>query len=327
MKKRILSGMRPTGPLHLGHLVGALKNWVKLQEEYETYYLIASLHALTSEYENPQKIPEWTLEILIDWLSVGISPEKSVIFDHSKIHFHSELHLLLSMITPLGWLERVPTYKEQIRQLKTKNLETYGFLGYPVLQTVDIIIYKGELVPVGEDQVSHIELAREIVRRFNNFYKPVFPEPKALLTEVPKLPGLDGRKMSKSYNNAIYLKDDFSEIKKKIMPMMTDTRRKRRTDPGVPEDCPVYYYHLAFSEKEEIEEIKEGCTKAKIGCIDCKRILLKNLEIKLTPIREKRTYFEKHIDEVKDILEEGNKKAFLTAEKTMNEVWAAMGLK
>ncbi len=327
MKKRILSGMRPTGPLHLGHLVGALKNWVKLQDEYETYYLIASLHALTSEYENPQKIPQWTLEIVIDWLSVGISPEKSVIFDHSKIHFHSELHLLLSMITPLGWLERVPTYKEQIRQLKTKNLETYGFLGYPVLQTVDIIIYKGELVPVGEDQVSHIELAREIVRRFNNFYKPVFPEPKALLTEVPKLPGLDGRKMSKSYNNAIYLKDDFSEIKKKIMPMMTDTRRKRRTDPGVPEECPVYYYHLAFSKKEEIEEIKQGCTKAKIGCIDCKRILLKNLEEKLTPIKEKRTYYEKHIDEVKDILKEGNKKAFLTAEKTMNEVWSAMGLR
>ncbi len=326
-KKIVVSGMRPTGPLHIGHLVGALNNWVKLQDEYNTYFLIASLHALTSEYANSDKIEEYTREIVLDWLSVGIDPEKSVIFDHSKFEHHYQLHLLLSMITPLGWLERVPTYKEQIKQLKAKNIDTYGFLGYPVLQTVDIILYKGELVPVGEDQVSHIELSREIVRRFNYLYREVFPEPKPLLTEVPRLPGLDGRKMSKSYNNAIYLKEDFNEVKKKIFPMMTDTRRKRRTDPGVPEDCPVFYYHKAFSSKEEIDDIVQGCTKATIGCLDCKKILIKNLEKVLVPIKEKRDKFEKDKDFVSDVLNEGNKKAKEVASKTMDEVFSAIGFK
>ena len=327
MKKVVVSGMRPTGPLHIGHLVGALNNWVKLQEEYKTFFLVASLHALTSEYAQSDKIMGWTKEMIADWISIGIDPEKSVLFDHSKITGHYQLHLLLSMITPKGWLERVPTYKEQIKQLKTKNIDTYGFLGYPVLQTVDIILYKGELVPVGEDQVSHIELSREIVRKFNSLYGEIFPEPKPLLTSVPKLPGLDGRKMSKSYDNAIYLKEDFNEVKKKVFPMMTDTRRKRRSDPGVPEDCPVFYYHKAFSEKEEIEEIKEGCSKATIGCIDCKKILLKNLEKTLVPIKDKRESILNSKNAIEDILSEGNKKADEIAKQTMDEVFGGIGFK
>ncbi len=325
MKKVVVSGMRPTGPLHIGHLVGALKNWVNLQDEYQTFFLVASLHALTSEYANSDKIPEYTKEMIADWVSVGIDPKKSVLFDHSQINAHYQLHLLLSMITPKGWLERVPTYKEQIKQLKAKNIDTYGFLGYPVLQTVDIIVYKGELVPVGEDQVSHIELSREIVRRFNSLYGEIFPEPKPLLTKVPKLPGLDGRKMSKSYDNAIYLKEDFNDIKKKVMPMMTDTRRKRRSDPGVPEDCPVFYYHKAFSKKEELKEIDTGCRKATIGCIDCKKILLKNLEESLVPIKDKRESLLKDKTIIEDILREGNKKANKVAEKTMEEVFKGIG--
>ncbi len=325
MKKIVVSGMRPTGPLHIGHLVGALKNWVKLQQEYQTFFLVASLHALTSEYANSDKIMEWSKEMIADWVSVGIDPKKSVIFDHSKVDPHYQLHLILSMITPKGWLERVPTYKEQIKQLKAKNIDTYGFLGYPVLQTVDIILYKGELVPVGEDQVSHIELSREIVRRFNGLYGDVFPEPKPLLTKVPKLPGLDGRKMSKSYDNAIYLKEDFNEVKKKIFPMMTDTRRKRRSDPGIPEDCPVFYYHKAFSENEEIKEIDNGCRKASIGCIDCKKILIKNLEKTLVPIKDKREAILKDKDIINDILKDGNKKADTVAKSTMIEVFKGMG--
>jgi tryptophanyl-tRNA synthetase len=325
MKKMVVSGMRPTGPLHIGHLVGALKNWVKLQEEYKTFFLVASLHALTSEYTRSDKIMQWTKEMIADWVSVGIDPNKSVLFDHSKVDAHYQLHLLLSMITPKGWLERVPTYKEQIKQLKAKNIDTYGFLGYPVLQTVDIILYKGELVPVGEDQVSHIELSREIVRKFNGLYGDVFPEPKPLLTKVPKLPGLDGRKMSKSYDNAIYLKEDFNEVKKKIFPMMTDTRRKRRSDPGVPEDCPVFYYHKAFSESEEIKEIDNGCRNASIGCIDCKKILIKNLEKTLVPIKDKRAAILKDKNIINDILAEGNKKAEVVAKSTMKEVFGGMG--
>ncbi len=238
-KKTVLSGMRPTGPLHLGNYAGALRNWIKLQEEYQCYYTIVTWHALSSEYQNSRLIKENTFEVAIDWLSLGLDPQRSVLFIQSEVKEHAELHLLLSMITPLPWVERVPTFKEMQREMEDRDLNTYGFLGYPVLQTADILIYKAELVPVGEDQAPHLELAREICRRFNRYFGEVFPEPQMLLTETPRIAGTDGRKMSKSFNNAIYLKDSAEVIKEKIATMMTDTRRKRRTDPGIPEDCPV----------------------------------------------------------------------------------------
>ncbi len=326
MAKTVLSGMRPTGKLHLGHWVGALENWVKLQDKYSCYYVIVDWHALTTEYENPGKIKEYIFEVATDWLASGLDPSKSTLFIQSRVKQHAELHLILSMIVPLGWLERVPTYKEQKQQLKDRDLNTYGFLGYPVLQTADIVIYKAELVPVGEDQKAHIELAREIVRRFNHLYGPVFPEPQELLTPVPKILGTDGRKMSKSYGNAIYMSDSPEELKSKILPMMTDTRRKRRTDPGEPEDCPVYTLHKAFTPEEKRKELEEGCRKATIGCIDCKKVLIAELEEKFASFREKKAYYMKHKDEVWDILEEGSKKAREKAEETMEEVRKAVGL-
>ena len=323
-KKCVVSGMRPTGPLHLGHLVGALQSWVSLQDRYNNYFLIASLHALTTEYADSSKIRPFTREILMDWLSVGIDPEKSVIFDHAHVPGHYQLHLLLSMTTPLGWLERVPTYKEQIVQLKSKEIDSYGFLGYPLLQAVDVILYKASFVPVGEDQVSHIELCREVARRFNGFYGEIFPEPQALLTRTPRLPGLDGRKMSKSYGNAIYLKDDFADVRQKILPMVTDTRRKRKSDPGVPEDCPAFDYHKAFSTQEEMDKIRQGCTTASMGCLECKKMLLNNLETLLVPIKERRARWENDPAALEEILQEGNRRAAKTAEATMNEVFDAM---
>ena len=326
MAKTVLSGMRPTGRLHLGHWVGALENWVKFQDLYNCYYVIVDWHALTTEYENPSKIQEYIFEVATDWLAAGLTPEKSTLFIQSKVKQHAELHLILSMIVPLGWLERVPTYKEQKQQLKDRDLNTYGFLGYPVLQTADIIIYKAELVPVGEDQKAHIELAREIVRRFNHLYGEVFPEPKEILTPVPKILGIDGRKMSKSYGNAIYMSDSSEQLKEKILPMITDTRRKRRTDPGVPEDCPVFTLHKAFTPEEKRKEIEEGCRTAGIGCIDCKKILIEELGEKFASFREKKEYYMKHRDEVWDILEEGSKKAREKAEQTMEEVRKAVGL-
>ncbi len=326
MTKTVLSGMRPTGKLHLGHWVGALENWVKLQDKYRCYYVIVDWHALTTEYENPRRIKEYIFEVATDWLASGLDPAKSTLFIQSRVKQHAELHLILSMIVPLGWLERVPTYKEQKQQLKDRDLNTYGFLGYPVLQTADIIIYKAELVPVGEDQKAHIELAREIVRRFNHLYGPVFPEPQELLTPVPKILGTDGRKMSKSYRNAIFMSDSPEELRSKILPMMTDTKRKRRTDPGEPEDCPVYTLHKAFTPEEKRKELEEGCRKATIGCIDCKKVLIAELEEKFAPFREKKAYYMKHKDEVWDILEEGSKKAREKAEETMEEVRKAVGL-
>lgn len=326
MAKTVLSGMRPTGRLHLGHWVGALENWVKFQDLYDCYYVIVDWHALTTEYENPSKIQEYIFEVATDWLAAGLTPDKSTLFIQSKVKQHAELHLILSMIVPLGWLERVPTYKEQKQQLKDRDLNTYGFLGYPVLQTADIIIYKAELVPVGEDQKAHIELAREIVRRFNHLYREVFPEPKEILTPVPKILGTDGRKMSKSYGNAIYMSDSPEQLKEKIFPMVTDTRRKRRTDPGVPEDCPVFTLHKAFTPEEKRKEIEEGCRTAGIGCIDCKKILIEELGEKFASFREKKEYYMKHKDEVWDILEEGSKKAREKAEQTMEEVRKAVGL-
>lgn len=325
-KKVVLSGMRPTGPLHLGNYVGALRGWVRLQETHKCFFTIVPWHALSSEYQNPKVIKEYTFEVALDWLAAGLDPEKSVLFIQSEVKEHAELHLLLSMITPLPWLERVPTFKEQQQELQNKELNTYGFLGYPLLQTADIIIYKAEVVPVGEDQAFHIELAREIVRRFNRFYGDIFPEPQILLTEVPKLAGTDGRKMSKSYGNAIYLKDSPEIIKKKISPMVTDTRRKRRSDPGEPNDCPVFTLHKAFVPESKREELAAGCRTAAIGCLECKKVVIDALIEEFASFREKRSYFEKHPNIVWEIFEEGNKKAREVTQKTMAEVRQALGL-
>jgi tryptophanyl-tRNA synthetase len=325
-KKRVLSGMRPTGPLHLGHLAGALRNWISLQERYRCFYTIVTWHALSSEYQNSQIIKDYTFEVAADWLSIGLDPKKSVLFIQSDIKEHAELHLLLSMIIPLPWLKRVPTFKEMQRELPDKDLNTYGFLGYPVLQTADIIIYKAEVVPVGEDQVYHVELAREITRRFNRVFGEVFPEPQALLTEVPRLAGTDGRKMSKSYGNAIYLKDPPEHLRNKISTMMTDTRRKRRSDPGVPEDCPVFTLHKAFVQESRRAELAQGCREAGIGCLECKEVLIQSLIGLLTPFWKKRREFEKKPPLVWETLEEGNKRARQEAQKTMEKVRQAIGL-
>lgn len=325
-KKVVLSGMRPTGPLHLGNYVGALRGWVRLQETHKCFFTIVPWHALSSEYQNPKVIKEYTFEVALDWLAAGLDPEKSVLFIQSEVKEHAELHLLLSMITPLSWLERVPTFKEQQQELQNKELNTYGFLGYPLLQTADIIIYKAEVVPVGEDQAFHIELAREIVRRFNRFYGDIFPEPQILLTEVPKLAGTDGRKMSKSYGNAVYLKDSPEIIKGKISPMVTDTRRKRRSDPGEPNDCPVFTLHKAFVPESKREELAAGCRTAAIGCLECKKVVIDALIEEFDSFREKRSYFEKHPNIVWEIFEEGNKKAREVAQKTMEEVRHVLGL-
>jgi tryptophanyl-tRNA synthetase len=322
----VFSGMRPTGPLHLGHLAGALENWIRLQDEYDCYYSIVTWHAYSSEYQNSQTIRDLALEYAAGWLSAGLDPQKSVIFVQSDVKEHAELHLLLSMIIPLPWLQRVPTFKEMQREIPDKDLNTYGFLGYPVLQTSDIILYKGNAVPVGEDQAYHLELAREITRRFNRLYGDIFPEPQMLLTEVPKLAGTDGRKMSNSLNNTIYLNDPPDVIREKIAPMVTDTRRKRKTDPGIPEDCPVFTLHKAFVEEEKREEMAQGCRTARIGCLECKNVVIDSLIETLTPFQEKRREFKKNPQLVWDIIDEGNRKARQTAQKTMEEVREAIGL-
>jgi tryptophanyl-tRNA synthetase len=322
----IVSGARPTGRLHLGHLHGALKNWVKLQESYRCYFFIADWHALTTDYATPQGIAQSTLDMLLDWLSVGLDPSRSVLFRQSRVPEHAELHLLYSMITPVPWLERNPTYKDQIRELSAKDLTTYGFLGYPVLQAADITIYKANKVPVGVDQVPHVELTREIVRRFNQIYRPLFPEPDALLTETQKLPGLDGRKMSKSYGNAVFLSDPPEEIDQKLSRMMTDPARVRRTDPGEPEKCPAFQLHKIYCTPEEIEYVTKGCRTAGIGCLECKKIMIKHVIEELAPIREKRAALENKPREVEDMLAAGNRAAQQVAAETMAEVRPAVGL-
>jgi tryptophanyl-tRNA synthetase len=327
---RVLSGMRPTGPLHIGHYLGALGNWYRLQDEYQCFYFIADWHALSTMYDEPATLAEYTEEIVKDWLSVGLDPEKSTLFLQSAILEHAELLVLLSMITPLPWLERVPSYKEVRQQLSHKDLATYGFLGYPLLQAADIIIYKANYVPVGIDQLPHLELTREIVRRFNHMYTPttegVFPEPLELLTEAPKVPGTDGRKMSKSYDNAIYLKDSSEEVWNKLRPMVTDPARVRKTDPGDPEKCPVFELHGFFSSDESKDEVAEGCRTAGIGCIDCKKVLFEGLDKVLAPIREKRSSFDGSPDLVRQILEDGNNRAREEAGRTMEDVRAAVTL-
>jgi tryptophanyl-tRNA synthetase len=327
MKKKIVfSGMRPTGALHLGNYVGALRNWVRLQDTHHCFFGIVPWHALSSEYLNPKVIKDYTFEVALDWLAAGLDPQKSVLLIQSEVKEHAELHLLLSMITPLPWLERVPTFKEQQQELQDRDLNTYGFLGYPMLQTADIILYKAEVVPVGEDQAFHIELAREVVRRFNRLYGEVFPEPQILLTEVPKLAGTDGRKMSKSYGNAIYLKDSPETIKKKISPMVTDTRRKRRTDPGEPDDCPVFTLHKAFVTEAKRQELAAGCRTASIGCLECKKVVIEALINDFETFRQKRHYFNKHPDEVWTIFDEGSDRAREVARQTMEEVRQVLGL-
>ncbi len=318
--------MRPTGRLHLGHLVGALTNWVPMQDEFDCIFGIVDWHALTSEYQNVGLVSESVVEIAIDWMASGLDPKRSRLMVQSLVPEHAELQLLFSMITPLPWLERVPTYKEQIRQLREKDLSTYGFLGYPVLQAADILIYKGEVVPVGEDQVSHIELCREIARRFNNLYEPVFPEPQPKLTASPRLPGTDGRKMSKSYGNEIQLGEDPATIRKKILTMVTDPARVRRSDPGDPNKCPVYDLHKVFSSAEDQEWVVEGCTTAGIGCVDCKNRLLDNLLPVMEPLYEKRSALEKDRGGVMEILKQGSRSAREVARATMAEVRQAMRL-
>ncbi len=324
---RVLSGMRPTGRLHLGHYHGVLANWLELQNRHECFFFIADWHALTTEYADPSGVKENTLEMLLDWLSVGIDPARSSIFIQSSIKEHAELTVLLSMITPLGWLERNPTYKEQRTELADKDINTFGFLGYPVLQTADIIVYKANHVPVGKDQAPHVELSREITRRFNNLYGHIFPEPKTLLTKTPKVLGTDGRKMSKSYNNAIYLSDEPEAVEKKMLTMVTDTARKRKTDPGNPDICPFYEtFHTLWADADTIKWVRKGCTNAEFGCIECKKSVIPLVLDFLKPIREKRGQLERDRGMLADILLDGEKKAAAVAAATMAEVRAAMGL-
>jgi tryptophanyl-tRNA synthetase len=322
--KRVLSGIRPTGPLHLGHLVGALDNWIRLQDEYECFYSIVDWHALTTDYADTSAIPQWVHEMALDWLACGLDPERSCLFVQSHVKEHAELHLLLSMVVPVPWLERVPTYKEQQEQLRDRDLNTYGFLGYPVLQAADILVYRAQTVPVGEDQVPHLELTREIARRFNHFFGNVFPEPQALLTPAPRLPGTDGRKMSKSYGNSIFLSDTPGQVAKKVDGMLTDPQRTHRHIPGDPEVCPVFQTHKVFSTDETVAWADSGCRTADIGCRDCKAALKESLARRLTPIAERRDVLAKEPEKVRAILARGAERARETASETLADVRKAM---
>jgi tryptophanyl-tRNA synthetase len=329
--RRVLSGMRPTGSLHLGHFVGALDNWVKLQEQYECFFFVADWHALTTDYADTTRVKQSSVDIVLDWLAVGLDPNKSTIFIQSHVPQHAELHLLFSMVTPLGWLERVPSYKEVRENLADRDLNTYGFLGYPLLQSADILIYQAGYVPVGQDQVAHVELTREVARRFNQFYPKqsgggVFPEPQPLLTKSPKLPGTDGRKMSKSYGNTIMLTDPEPVVRGKLKTMVTDPARVRRTDPGNPEVCPVGDLHKIFSSADTIAKVDAGCRSAGIGCIECKGWAADAIVQILNPMQQRRQKYENDPKLAWDILEAGSQKAQKTAEATMVEARAAMNM-
>lgn len=320
MRKTVFSGMRPTGRLHLGHLLGALKNWRDLQEENDCIFSIVDWHALMGEYEQSKQIQDNIIEMAIDWLACGIDPKKSILFVQSHVPQHLELQFFLSCLTPLGWLERNPTYKEQLREIKKRDLQTYGFLGYPVLQAADILLYKANAVPIGEDQLPHIELTREIARRFNHIYKKgFFSDCEAILTKTPRLLGVDGRKMSKSYDNAINLSDSTKEIRSKVKGMFTDPKRIKLTDPGHPDVCNVYSYYEVFAPQKK-KEVYEWCTKAQKGCTDCKSILADQLINELELIQEKRNQFSKNKNRVKDILEDGRQRAEKIAKQTIEEV-------
>lgn len=318
--------MRPTGKLHLGNLVGALQNWVQLQDKYESYHFVADWHMLTTDYANTSDLQDNIREMVTDWLAAGLDPQKATFFVQSRLPEHAELHLLFSMVTPLGWLERVPSYKEQLENIKDRDLHTYGFLGYPVLQAADILMYKANAVPVGEDQVAHVELTREIARRFNSFYGPVFPEPQAVLTPSPRLPGTDGRKMSKSYNNAIFLSDPPEVVDKKLATMITDPARKRRTDPGNPDVCPVFDLHKVYSDQSVIDRVNRECRTAEIGCLDCKKLVAGRINERLVPIQQRRKRYEQNPQLVWNVLEEGTERARKVAQATMAEVRAAVKL-
>jgi len=325
LPRRIMSGMRPTGRLHLGNLLGALSNWVALQEEYECYYSVVDWHALTTDYQDTADLQENIRAMVIDWLSAGLDPNKSVIFVQSSVVEHAELHLLLSMITPVSWLERVPTYKDQQIQLADKDLSTYGFLGYPLLQTADILAYRAGYVPVGEDQLPHLELAREIVRRFNYIYGTKLPEPQPLLNKYRLLPGVDGRKMSKSYGNAISLAADEAEVMAKVSQMVTDPARIHKTDPGHPDICVVAKFQQVFAE-QGYEALREECQGGRIGCVACKRMLMSAINDYLAPIRERRARLLADPDLVDAVLSDGAVRARRAAGETLAEIRRAMNL-
>ncbi|MBI2843721.1 MAG: tryptophan--tRNA ligase [Armatimonadetes bacterium] len=323
-KPRILSGMQPTGQLHLGNLEGALRNWVRLQEEYDSFFCIVDWHSLTTLYDKPEEMRENTRQVAIDFLSAGLDPDRCAIFVQSHVKEHAELHLLLSMITPVPWLERVPTYKEKLENLHIES-PSYGLLGYPVLQAADILIYKANVVPVGKDQLPHLELTREICRRFNFIYGDTFPEPEAKLTEYAVVPGLDGRKMSKSYDNAIYISDTAEVTAQKVRSMFTDPLKIYRKDPGHPETCPVFALHSVYN-KDQTGEIEQDCRAGALGCVDCKKRLTARMNEALTPIRDRRAQLEENPGELDEILTAGAEKARKVAADTMAEVRAAMKL-
>lgn len=319
---RTVSGMRPTGPLHLGHYFGALKNWVPMQDSMEAFFFVADWHALTSDYADTSHLKRYVRGLVTDWLACGLDPKKCVIYQQSTILQAAELNLLLGMITPVSWLERNPTYKEQQQEITTKDLGNFGFLGYPVLMASDILLFRPKWVPVGQDQLPHLELTREIARRFNGFYGSVFPEPEAKLTPAARCPGLDGRKMSKSYGNGIFLQDTMEDIAPKVKAMLTDTARLRKSDPGNPDVCNLFPYHILLSSEDERAEIRQGCTTASMGCVDCKKIFLRNLEVFLTPLHERRAAItDQYVD---DVLADGNVRARAEAEKTMALVRSSM---
>ena len=324
-RKRVLSGMRPTGRLHLGHCFGALQNWVRLQDEYECFFMVADWHALTSEWQDTSEICPMARQMVIDWLAVGLDPAKCTIFVQSQVKQHAELALILGMFTPLPWLERCPTYKEQIEQVKNRDLSNFGFLGYPVLQAADITLYDAAAVPIGEDQLTHLEMTREMVRRINFIYREVLVEPQPILSPTPRLLGLDGRKMSKSYGNAIYLSDPPEVVAQKVREMVTDPARVRRQDPGNPDVCNVFSYQKLLS-PDKLEWIEGGCRTAAIGCVDDKKLLTERLNVLLEPIRARRREIEAAAGLVERVLEEGNARARDVAESTMRRVRKALKL-
>ncbi len=324
-RQRIMSGMRPTGNLHLGNYFGALENWVKLQDEYECFFSIVQWHALTTGYEDTSGIKDKIIDMAVDWMSAGLDPNRSTIFVQSSIKEIAELHLLLSMIIPLSWLERCPTYKDQLEQLKEKNITTYGFLGYPNLMATDILVHKASVVPVGEDQLPHLELTRELARRFNYMYGETFPEPQAKMTQIKVLPGLDGRKMSKSYDNTISLSDSPDIIREKVRQMITDPQKIRKDDPGHPDICAVYAFHKVFTENR-YQEIGQVCKAGGMGCVSCKKDLAENIVRFMAPMYEKRQLLLKDKDSIIDILKAGDRKARELAAKTMVEVREKMNL-
>lgn len=324
MKQRVVSGMRPSGRLHIGHYHGVLENWVRMQESYDCFFFVADWHSLTTEYADTTGIAQSIRDMVLDWVAFGLDPEKCIIFRQSLVPHHSELNLILSMVTPVSWLERNPTYKDMLENIEQRDLTTFGFLGYPVLMAADIILYKATRVPVGHDQLPHLEITREIARRFNHLYGAVFPEPEALLTETPKLPGLDGRKMSKSYNNSIYLSDNAETTAKMVMSMVTDTNRVRRADPGDPDVCVAFNLHRLYVPQEKLDEIVPACRNATIGCVECKKILAACINERLAPFRARREELAANPGFVDELLQEGSRKASLISDAVMTEVRTAL---